>query len=164
MKPQLSLLRKISSAKATCDRCPQGISGALLFQNFVCLSFCAVLIVLCLLRYFEFAQKPVGPLRRSRLGILLLLGVRVHAPNACVPVSEQHLCVSSDSTLRLRRSRLWEHRAPRDELRKQSDRFGGPDWVYYWRWVPKRTLRNACNLVFYRHLHLSSFLRCWLEG
>ena len=84
--------------------------------------------------------------------------------NACAPDFYRHLCISSDSTLRMRRSRLWEHRAPCDELRKQSDRFGGPDWVYCWRWVPMRTPRNACAPVFYRHLQLSSFLRCGHGG
>ena len=76
--------------------------------------------------------------------------------NAWVPDFYRHLCISIDSTLRMRRSRLWEHRAPRDELRKQSDRFGGPGCMYCCRLVPMGMPRNACNPVFYYHLYLST--------
>ena len=94
MKPQISLLRKISSAKATCDRCPQGISGALSFQNFVCLSFCATLVVLCLqcisslLRnLWDHFGGPAQVWRWRR--------EPVHVPrNAWAPVFYRHLCPS----------------------------------------------------------------------
>jgi hypothetical protein len=75
--------------------------------------------------------------------------------NAWAPDFYRHLYLSIDSTLRMRRSRLWEHRAPRDELIKQADRFGGPGCMCCWRLVPMGMPRNAWAPVFHRHLCIS---------